>query len=213
MATASQRPATTVWIGLVLAGLMLVGAFIISRPPAPPLPVLGQVADFTLTNQLGQPVTLADLRGKVWVADIIFTRCPGPCARMTRQMAEVQQGLPARSTARLVSLTTDPEFDTPEVLEKYAARFAADATRWHFLTGSKLGIAGLAIDSLKLGTMEIPPDKRTNQDDLFVHSTVFILVDQRGQLRGVYETGDESEPWEQVKTRLLAAIKQLERER
>jgi protein SCO1 len=213
MEPASQRPTTTVWIGLVLAGLMLVGAFIISRPPAPPLPVLGQVADFTLTNQAGQTVALADLRGKVWVADIIFTRCPGPCARMTRQMAEVQKDLPAASTARLVSLTTDPEFDTPEVLQKYATRFAADPARWHFLTGSKLGIASLAIDSLKLGTMEIPPDKRTNQDDLFVHSTVFILVDQRAQLRGVYETGDESEPWEQVKARLLAAIKQLERER
>jgi protein SCO1 len=213
MEPVSQRPAATVWIGLVLVGLMLVGAFIMSRPPAPPLPVLGQVADFTLTNQLGQAVTLADLRGKVWVADIIFTRCPGPCTRMTRQMAEVQAGLPARSTAQLISLTTDPEFDTPPVLQQYATRFNADPARWHFLTGTKLGIASVAVDSLKLGTMEIPPDKRTNQDDLFVHSTVFILVDQRAQLRGVYETGDESEPWGQVKSRLLAAIKQLERER
>jgi protein SCO1/2 len=213
MEPAPHRPAQTVWIGIILVGLILGGAFIMSRPPAPPLPVLGQVADFTLTNQLGQPITLGDLRGKVWVADIIFTRCPGPCARMTRQMAEVQAELPARSTTKLISLTTDPEFDTPPVLQQYANRFKADPVRWHFLTGTKLGIAALAIDSLKLTTVEIPPEKRTNQDDLFIHSTIFILVDQRGQLRGIFETGDETAPWLETKAKLLAAIKQLERER
>jgi cytochrome oxidase Cu insertion factor (SCO1/SenC/PrrC family) len=99
------------------------------------------------------------------------------------------------------------------VLQQYATRFNADPARWHFLTGTKLAIAALAIDSLKLTTVEIPPDKRTNQDDLFIHSTIFILVDQRGQLRGIFETGDETEPWTETKSRLLAAIKQLERER
>lgn len=79
------------------------------------LPVYGSVADFTLTNQDGAPVSLADLRGHVWVANVIFTRCPGPCLKMTRQMKELQQALAQDSQARLVSLTTDPDFDKPAV--------------------------------------------------------------------------------------------------
>src|SRR5690606_11415918 len=125
-----DRPFRTLWIGVVLLIGILALGYLTSRSRPAPLPMLGQVENFTLTNQLGQKVTLENLRGQVWLADIIFTRCPGPCARMTRQMAEVQKALPARSRAKLVSLTTDPDFDTPEVLTKYAARFEADTNRW-----------------------------------------------------------------------------------
>src|SRR5208283_2534015 len=100
------------------------------------------------------PVTLATLRGHVWVADIIFTRCGGPCPRMTRQMKDLQEALPANSQARLVTLTTDADFDTPAVLKAYGERFGADFNRWLFLTGTKPGIANLAIDSLKLTAIE-----------------------------------------------------------
>ena len=77
------------------------------------LPVLGHVADFTLTNQDGQVTTLADLTNHVWVADIIFTRCAGPCPIMTAQMKSLQDALPPASRAKLVTLTTDPDYDTP----------------------------------------------------------------------------------------------------
>lgn len=196
----------------MLIGILALG-YLTSRSRPAPLPMLGQVENFTLTNQLGQKVTLENLRGQVWLADIIFTRCPGPCARMTRQMAEVQKALPARSRAKLVSLTTDPDFDTPEVLTKYAARFEADTNRWMFLTGTKTEIAKLAIDGLKLTTIEKKPEERTSADDLFIHSTIFVLVDKRGQLRGIFETGGEGVDWEQVRSGILTAIKQLERER
>jgi protein SCO1/2 len=176
------------------------------------LPVYGQIADFTLTNQNGSPVSLADLRGHVWIADIIFTRCPGPCLLMTRQMAELQQALPASSQAKLVSLTTDANFDTPPVLKTYAERFGADSSRWTFLTGTKRGIANLAIDSLKLTAIAKKPEERTSPDDLFVHSTIFVIVDKEGRLRGVFQTtGDGVEPG-QAKEQLLAAVRQLERE-
>jgi protein SCO1/2 len=132
---------------------------------------------------------------------------------MTRQLAEVQAALPARSGARLVSLTTDPEYDSPTVLNRYATQFKADPTRWQFLTGSKLAIAGLAIDSLKLTTVEKPPETRTSADDLFIHSTIFVLVDKRARLRGIFETGGETVDWPTVRAQILAAIKQLERER
>lgn len=208
----AERPFRTLGIGVALLVLILGLAAILARRSPPPLPVLGKVQDFSLTNQLGQTVTLENLRGKVWLADIIFTRCPGPCARMTRQLAEIQAAVPARSEARLVSLTTDPEFDGPEVLQKYANHYHADPARWQFLTGTKLAIAALAIDSLKLTTVEKPPEARTSADDLFIHSTIFVLVDKQARLRGVYQTGGEDIEWSKVRAEILSAIKQLERE-
>jgi protein SCO1 len=167
------------------------------------LPVYGQVADFTLTNQNGAVVTLADLEGKIWIADIIFTRCPGPCCRMTRQMKELESALPPDSGVRIVSLTTDPEFDTPEVLKRYAERFDADTNRWMFLTGTKQQIGTLAIEGLKLSAIEKKPDE----------STIFVLVDRAGQLRGVYHTGGEGVDWAESKAEILSDIQKLERER
>jgi protein SCO1/2 len=212
-APAPERPFRTLGIGVVLLAAIIGLAVVVARRSPPPLPVLGAVADFSLTNQLGQRITLEALRGKVWLADIIFTRCPGPCARMTRQLAEVQAALPARSAARLVSLTTDPEYDSPAVLGRYATHAQADPARWLFLTGDKLGIAGLAIDSLKLTTVAKPPEARTSADDLFIHSTIFVLVDQQARLRGIFETGGETVDWPAVRAQILAAIQQLERER
>ncbi len=202
------------WGGLgavitVISGLFLVNQL---KPAAAPLPVYGRIADFALTNQNAAPVTLADLRGKVWLADIIFTRCPGPCARMTKQMRELQQALPAASAAQLVSLTTDADFDTPPVLQQYAARFGAAPGNWLFLTGDKRTIANLAIDSLKLTALEKPAAERTSAEDLFVHSTIFVLVDKQARLRGVFETGGEDIDWKKSKADILAAVKLLERE-
>lgn len=203
----------TIWIGLVLVAAILAGSFWLKQPRQPPLPVMGSIADFSLTNQLGQATTLEAMRGRVWLADIIFTRCPGPCARMTRQMASVQDGLPKDSNARLVSLTTDPDFDSPEILAKYANRFGADSNRWHFLTGTKKEIGELAAQSLKLAAVEKAAELRENPDDLFIHATIFVLVDKKARLRGIYETGGDGIEWTNVQTRILTDIKQLERER
>jgi protein SCO1/2 len=215
----SQKP-TTSWlawsgVGLILATIVLAFALAelrVRRSLGKALPVYGQVADFTLTNQNGRAVSLADLRGQVWVADIIFTRCPGPCAKMTQRMKEIQQALPASSQTRLVSLTTDPDFDTPPVLRTYAERAGADPNRWLFLTGTKAQIAKLAIDSLKLAAVEKTPEERETPNDLFIHTTIFVIVDKRGQLRGVFQsTGEDIDP-RAVKAEILAAARRLERE-
>ena len=177
-----------------------------------PLPDYGSVADFALTNQDGEAVSLSNLQGKPWVADIIFTRCPGPCLGMTRQMKELQALLPARSRARLVSLTTDPDFDTPKVLKAYGRRFGADADRWMFLTGTKRQIAALAIGSLKLTALAKKPEEQQSPDDLFIHSTIFVLVDKHAHLRGIFETSGEGMDPAQVRGQLLAAVRRLEHE-
>jgi protein SCO1 len=213
----TQKLSRTIWVGVGLLIVILATAFVLSRlqgqrRPALTLPVIGPVADFMLTNQMGQRITLADLRGQPWVADVIFTRCGGPCPRMTKQMESLQTALPANSRAKLVTLTTDPEFDTPEVLHKYATRFNAKADRWKFLTGSKKEIAALGMDSLKLTVVEKKPEERTDNDDLFIHSTIFVIVDKQGRLRGSFETGGEGVEWTNVQPAILTAIRQLERE-
>lgn len=207
-----------IWIGVVVTLLILLLTYLLAQlrlreTLGKPLPVLGQLQDFRLTNQFGQAVTLADLQGRVWVADIIFTRCAGPCPRMTRQMKEIQQALPAISQARLVTLTTDADFDTPPVLKAYAEKFGADTNRWVFLTGDKRQIANLAIDSLKLTAIEKKPEERQAPEDLFVHSTIFVVVDKLGRLRGVFETDGEGVSPVQARSRILAAVKRLEAER
>jgi protein SCO1/2 len=204
-----------VWGGVALTILVIVAAFVrgrARRDTAPPLPVLAALPDFTLTNDAGARVTLAGLRGQVWVADIIFTRCPGPCAQMTRQMAELQAALPADG-ARFVSLTTDPDFDTPAVLAAYARRAGARPDRWQFLTGDKPQLAALAAGGLKLTAMEKEASQRENPNDLFIHSTIFALVDRAGRLRAAYETAGEGVDWEQSKRNILTDVKQLLRER
>jgi protein SCO1/2 len=215
-----QTPNTErlVWLGLGLTFALLVLALLLAQfnvhaRLGPPPPVYGQVAGFTLTNQNGATVSLADLNGRVWVGDIIFTRCPGPCLKMTKQMKTLQQALPTASRARLISLTTDADFDTPPVLKAYAERFAADPNRWQFLTGTKKQIADLAIDSLKLTAIEKKPEERESPEDLFVHSTMFVVVDKRGQLRGVFETTGEGVDWPQMQGQILTAVRRLELER
>jgi cytochrome oxidase Cu insertion factor (SCO1/SenC/PrrC family) len=211
------RTERLIWLGLALATALLLlacllGLLKIQARLGKALPVYGQVSDFSLTNQNNEPISLATLRGHVWVGDIIFTRCPGPCLKMTRQMKELQQALPSTSQAKLVTLTTDPEFDSPAVLQTYARRFEADPQRWLFLTGTKKEIAALAVGSLKLTAVEKKPDERQSPDDLFIHSTIFVLVDKRGQLRGVYQTTGEGTDPAQVKSQLLAGVRRLERE-
>ncbi len=179
----SRKHGWLVWGGLALVAVTLLLAFLLAQLKlrqslGKTLPIISTVADFSLTNQNAQPVSLAALRGRVWVADIIFTRCPGPCLKMTRQMKELQQALPPKSRAKLITLTTDPDFDTPPVLKTYAERFAADPNRWLFLTGPQAEIAKLAADSLKLTALEKKPEDRESPNDLFVHSTIFVLVDR-----------------------------------
>jgi protein SCO1/2 len=218
MAENPQQFPRTLWLGFsLLFGLLgltyLLSLAEISRAVKHAPPVIGQVADFTLTNQNGQATTLADLTNHVWVADIIFTRCAGPCPRMTAQMESLQDSLPAKSGAKLVTLTTDPDFDKPEVLKRYGERFNADFNRWIFLTGTKTEIAALASGSLKLSAVPVKPADQQNAADLFIHTTIFVIVDKRAQLRGIFETGGDGVDWtNDIQPKLLATVRQLERE-
>jgi protein SCO1/2 len=132
---------------------------------------------------------------------------------MTAQMKALQDSLPPASGAKLVTLTTDPDFDTPPVLKKYGERFNADFNRWTFLTGTKPEIAALAGGSLKLSAVPVKPEDQTNSADLFIHTTIFVIVDKHAQLRDFFETGGDGVDWTNtVQPKLLATVRRLEDE-
>jgi protein SCO1 len=218
MAETSRQLPRTLWIGIILLLVVLCLTYALSlvknnRQHRMPLPVIGAVADFTLTNQDGKVTTLADLTNHVWIADIIFTRCAGPCPIITGHMKSLADALPKTSGARLVTLTTDPDFDTPAVMKKYGERFGADFSRWTFLTGTRAEIGALGGRSLKLSAVPVPPADQANAADLFIHTTIFVIVDKHAQWRGSFETVGEDVDWTNVQSRITAAVRQLERER
>jgi protein SCO1 len=196
-----------IWGILLMVMVSVVGIFVTStlREQRRPLPIYGQIGSFALTNQFGQAVTSADFKERIWVANIIFTRCPGPCAQMSRQMQTLQAALPHDSSIQLVSLTADPIFDTPVVLRNYAARFQADSNRWQFLTGPKQEIYDLARTGLKLSVEELPEGSIEEQ---FIHSTRFVVVDGRGRVRDVSPEGTEAAAVQHIRRAVQRLLKE-----
>jgi protein SCO1 len=143
------------------------------------------IPDFSFADQTGQTVTKEALKGKVWVADFFFTRCPGPCPIMSSRFAELDRNFSKGSSLALVSFTVDPQFDTSSVLSRYAQRYEA-SNRWHFLTGEKQKIYDLAINGFQLAVQD-PGSVMPN----FIHSTKFALVDIDGVIRGYYDGTSE----------------------
>jgi protein SCO1 len=195
-----------IW-GLLVGGLLaVVVAFVLAPPAQPRLPVIHQVHGFTLTNQVGTAVSLADLNGKVWVANVIFSRCPTQCRKLSRQMQRVQAELPAR--AHLVSLTADPSYDSAPVLQRYGEQYQTDPQRWWFLTGSKTEVYRVAVEDLKFSVLESGDPAPAKLEDLFIHSTSYSVVDRRGRLRAVVQ-GEAPDAEHQI----LDAVRRLLTER
>lgn len=168
------------------------------RRNAPGLPSYGLVPDFQLTDQNGRHFDSKVLKGKIWVADFIFTNCPGVCPRMTAQMHQVQGAVNKMPEVRLVSFTVDPDRDTPPVLAAYAKRHHADTARWYFLTGPLPALNDLGRNVFKLG----------NVDGSLNHSTRFVLVDAHSQIRGYYDSSEAGSI-----PKLVAGVHALARER
>jgi protein SCO1/2 len=163
------------------AGLLWLRQNQVHALAARPLHSYGQVPGFQLTNQEGRPFGRAQLAGKIWIADFIFTSCPGPCPVISSRMSELQK--PLRHTdVHLVSFTVDPEKDTPEVLRDYADKLKAQPGRWDFLTGAKDKIYDLSRNGFKLGVAGGSGDAEGP-----VHSTRVVLVDRQGMIRGYYD--------------------------
>lgn len=179
-----KRP--VLWVALL--GLALAG-LVVYRVAAPrgsgrvELPVLSTVPAFAFVDQAGAPFTSDSLKGQVWVANFIFTRCPNICPKFTAKMGTLQD----RSGAQLpglglVSFTIDPENDTPEVLAAYGQKHHADFARWHFVRGDRPSLEQV----IRQGMMQ-PLEMGDGKDlNTVVHGSYFALVDGQLQVRGVY---------------------------
>lgn len=170
------------------------------------LGVYGEVPDFALTERSGRRVTHADLLGKVWIANFIYTHCTETCPLQSAKLAQLQTELTGEPDLRLVSITVDPERDTPAVLSRYAERYAADPVRWLFLTGDKQAIYHLAKEGFRLGVVD-PDDQQARgllrfltpapalathgSKGLIMHSPRLVLVDRQARIRAYHRPDDE----------------------
>jgi protein SCO1/2 len=159
----------------VLAALWLGGC----RPPAAPA-VLGDVPPFRLIERSGQPYGSEQLRGRVWVANFIFTTCPDVCPALTAQMQRLDTLLAPDERPQRVSISVDPGRDTPEVLRRYAERHAVGA-HWDFLTGERSAVASLLMDGFHVAFADDGPPTQP-----ITHSDRLVLVDSSMRIRGYY---------------------------
>lgn len=196
------------------------------------LAVYGRVPDFALIERSGRQITLADLRGRVWIANFFYTGCPDTCPLQSAHMARLQDELAGEPDVRLVSISVDPEHDTPQVLAEYASRYGADPDRWLFLTGPKEAIYRLAIDGFRLGVVErggqaqggtgqgrtwLGPRSAwahaaAHPERTLIHSDRFVLVDRQAQIRGYYH-GTDWEALERLRENVKRLLRQASKER
>lgn len=157
----------------IVPGLVNVPEPVVTKAPEP-----RAVPDFTLTDQRGQPVSRADLAGKIWIANFIFSSCPGPCLDLTKRMRALDEALADVETVRLVSFSIDPTNDTPAALANYASRVEA-GPRWSFLTGERAITARVAEVGFNFPLSTDPSN--------FEHSDSIVVVDKTGTVRGWFD--------------------------
>ncbi len=168
---------------ITLAVFIGIGSIIIKPPVQDLLPVYGRVGRFQLTDAQGQPFDSARLNNKVWVTAFFFTTCSDICPILTRNLKSLQDMHQSHPDVEFVSLSVNPEQDTPQALSAYAQKYGADTSRWHFLTGSREDITKVAVQGFKVGSMEEP----------VFHSASFVLVDRQGNIRGYYDGTNKDE--------------------
>ena len=183
---------------------------------SPELPEYFEVPEFTLTDQMGRDFSSASLEGRVMLANFVFTNCTQLCPALTPRMAEVQSRLRGEgllgSRVMLLSITVDPEQDTPEALRAYAEGYGVDGESWRFLTGRPEAVRAVVTDGLKLGYNRIDESNRHVHEDGTVHlheynvlhTNRMLLADRDGMVRALY---DAAADWDLE--RVLADIERL----
>lgn len=155
-------------------------------------PQLFETPQFELVDSDGDPFSSSRLQGHAWLANFIFTRCHGPCPLMSQKLSQVQAELrkngllDENSRIRLVSITVDPEYDTPEVLAQYSKQWNADTRRWHFLTGPPEVVSQLVEKGFKTALNRVEAGETLD----IVHGTAFLLVGPDGSVRKILRMDD-----------------------
>lgn len=145
----------------------------------------GEVTPFKLTERSGKSVNLESLRGKIWVANFIFTSCTSQCPLIMMEAEKVSKALLFKDNFRMVSVTIDPITDTPERLTRYAEEWKADPFKWLFLTGTFAEVKDFMHTGLKVPT-EVEGVE-------LMHSSKLVLVDHLSRIRGYYDAEDSQQ--------------------
>ena len=218
----SLSPGWVLFAALALA-IPLAAFYARSWSAAARLPVLATLPDFKLTDQRGQAFERKQLLGRVWVADFVFTHCAEACPRLTQKMRTIQDQLTQQEAAGrigLLSISVDPERDTPEVLKAYAQTFGVRDEVWHFLTGPEADVERAVVQGFKIAMVKAPldgkappppavklpaqqgsapaplgdetPDEIHAQAFDIMHGEKFVLVDAQGHIRGYYDVTEDA---------------------
>jgi uncharacterized membrane protein YozB (DUF420 family)/cytochrome oxidase Cu insertion factor (SCO1/SenC/PrrC family) len=170
---------------------------------------LGRVGSFSLTERDGRTVTRDDLRGKVWVASFVFTRCTGGCPQVAATLRQLQNAFAGCPNVLLVTFTVDPEHDNPAELRRYAEIYEADPHRWLFLTGSEKQLHDVIRNSFHLHAEPTTgADRRPGNE--FSHDTRLVVVDADGTIRGYFD-GLRDTQWPDSEERFQTNLKKLRR--
>ena len=188
---------TRIKIYIAVAVFLLATYFLNYTGKENELPEIGMVPEFEFVNSEQETITLNNLKGKGWVADFIFTTCTMACPMMTGNMNIIHKKYKKNDDVRLVSISVYPEYDTPEVLTKYASQYDANTSRWYFLTGEESTVKRVIKDGFKIGDYE----------DIIFHSEKFALVDKKGMIRAYYN-GMKTEDMKKLKKDINSLLKQ-----
>jgi protein SCO1/2 len=177
---------------IVLGALVVMAAVACKREPE--MPSYWQVPAFSLTDQSRAPFSSSSFAGHVVLVDFIYTNCADICPLLSANLRTVQDRLKAEhlfdSRAMLVSITVDPERDSPEVLAEYGGRFGADFAGWKFLTGSREALEAILLDGFKLPFRGPTPSGPAQPGFEISHTNRLILIDPKGMVRGILSADD-----------------------
>jgi protein SCO1/2 len=161
-----------------------------------------RVPEYKLTDQQGKVFSSDQLKGKVYVADFVFTRCTGICPKMTSQLTRVQEKFAEKNDVVLVTYTVDPEYDSVGAMNGYAEEYKAIYGKWYMLTGAKADIYDLANNGYMVAAAE-------EGEEQFVHTPKFTLVDKKGRIRGYYD-GTKPEDVDKLMTEIDVVLQEKE---
>ena len=182
--------------GRLLVAVAIFPLFVSCEKQAPKQQVLvgkfREVGDFTFTDQQARPLEAESLKGKVWIANFIFTSCAAECLVLSARFAELQRLFAKEDNLAFVSFSVDPQTDTPERLDQFANRWHADPEKWFFLTGEAAEVDALVKNSFLLPLSRNPIEAGKLMSERFIHSNRFAIVDRTGTVRA-YVDGLEPE--------------------
>ncbi|MCW3077897.1 MAG: electron transport protein SCO1/SenC [Bacteroidetes bacterium] len=161
------------------------------------------VGEFNFTNQYGEAITNATVKNKIYVADFFFATCQSICPEMSKNLTQVQKEFANDDSLLILSHSVNPRHDTVQVLKNYSETYGARKNKWHFLTGDKKQIYELAKTSYLVNALE-----DDGSAEGFLHSELFLLVDTKGRVRGMYDGTDHA-----AVTKLISDIKLLKKEK